>query len=175
MEAAYWNQSAEDIARIVQVNLLAPMELCRQAIPRMLRRKRGHIVNVSSLAACGHYPGLVAYGTTKAGLSHFTAGLRVDLHKLPVKTTVVEVAGVPTEMLDNVANYKPTADSFRRGYRLHLVTDTPLETLTAAIVEAVEKEHRHVRYPRRALLFPLLTEAPRRMTEMLLVGVKRQA
>jgi short-subunit dehydrogenase len=151
------------------------MELCRQVIPRMLRRGRGHIVNISSLAACGLYPGLTAYSTTKAGLSHFTAGLRADLRGLPVNTTLVQMAGVPTEMLTHVSDYKPTEDSFGRGYQLHLVTDTPLDTLVTATVDAVVKERRHVRYPKRALLFPLLTEAPRRITEMMLAGVKHQA
>jgi short-subunit dehydrogenase len=174
LEAAFWDHSAADVAGIVQVNLLAPMELCRQIVPRMLHRGRGHIVNISSLSACGLYPGLAAYSTTKAALSHFTAGLRADLRGLPVHTTVVEMAGVPTDMLDNVANYQPTADSFQRGYRLQLVTDTPVETIAAATVEAVRKNRRHVRYPKRAVLFPLLSEAPRRMTELILTGVKHQ-
>jgi short-subunit dehydrogenase len=172
IEAAFWDHSPDDLAGIVQVNLLAPMELCRQVIPRMLRRGRGHIVNISSLASCGVYPGLTAYSATKAGLSHFTAGLRADLKKSPIKTTVVEMAGVPTAMLAHVANYKPTEDSFKRGYRLHLVTDTPVDVIADATVEAVEKEQRHVRYPKRALLFPFLTEAPRRMVELMLTGVR---
>ena len=78
-------------------------------------------------------------------------------------------------MLSRVADYKPTEDSFQRGYRLHLATDTPIDTLCDATVEAVEKDQRHVRYPERAVLFPLLMEAPRRMTAMMLVGVKHQA
>ena len=41
---------AERLATILQVNLAAPMALCRQAIPRMLERGGGHLVNVSSLA-----------------------------------------------------------------------------------------------------------------------------
>src|SRR4051794_23380517 len=164
----------EEITRMVQVNLVTPMDLCRQAIPRMLHRGGGHIVNISSLSACGLYPGLTAYSTTKAGLSHFTAGLRADLKGLPIGTTLVEMAGVPTDMLSNVDTYKPTSDSFKRGYRLHLVTDTPTETLTEAVVQAVAKDHRHVRFPKRALLFPLLSEAPRRMTEWILTGVKAQ-
>jgi short-subunit dehydrogenase len=175
LAGAFWDHDADDVAALMQVNLATPMELCRQVIPRMLHRGRGHIVNISSLAACGLYPGLTAYSTSKAGLSHFTAGLRADLRKLPVKTTLVEMAGVPTDMLSHVGDYKPTEDSFSRGYRLHLVTDTPLDTLVNATVDAVEKEQRHVRYPKRALLFPLLTEAPRRITEMMLVGVKHQA
>src|SRR5581483_4335622 len=171
---ALWNHSAEEVQRIVQVNLTTPIELCRQVIPGMLDRGAGHIVNISSLSACGLYPGLTAYSTTKAGLSHFTAGLRADLKKLPVNTTLVEMAGVPTEMLEHVGNYKPTDNSFQRSYRLHLVTDTPLDTLVDATVDAVRKNRRHVRFPKRAVLFPLLSEAPRRMTELLLVGVKGQ-
>ena len=54
-------------------------------------------------------------------------------------------------------------------------TDTPLDTIVDATVDAVEKDERHVRYPKRALLFPLLAEAPRRLSEMMLVGVKHQA
>jgi short-subunit dehydrogenase len=114
--------TSEEVARIIQVNLTAPMDLCRQVIPGMLQRGGGHIVNISSLAACGLYPGLTAYSTTKAALSHFTAGLRADLKGLPIATTVVEMAGVPTDMLDNVDTYKPCADSFQRGYRLQLIT-----------------------------------------------------
>lgn len=165
----------EEVGRIVQVNLTTPMDLCRQVIPRMLHRGRGHIVNVSSLSACGLYPGLASYSATKAGLSHFTAGLRADLKGLPIGTTVVEMAGVPTDMLDHVDEYKPTADAFKRGYRLHLVTDTPLETIVNDTVEAVQKGRRHVRHPKRALLFPMLSEAPRRITELLLMGMKPRA
>jgi short-subunit dehydrogenase len=164
----------EEVSRIVQVNLTTPIDLCRQAIPRMLRRGSGHIVNISSLSASGLYPGLAAYSATKAGLSHFTAGLRADLKRLPIGTTVVEMAGVPTDMLANVDTYKPTADAFKRGYRLHLITDTPVDTIANDTVEAVLKNKRHVRHPRRALLFPLLSEAPRRMSEWLIIGVKAQ-
>ena len=162
----------EEVGRIVQVNLITPMDLCRQVIPRMLHRGGGHIVNVSSLSANGHYPGLVSYAATKAGLSHFTAGLRADFKGLPIGTTVVEMAGVPTDMLARADEYKPTADAFKRGYRLHFITDTPIETIARDTVEAVLKNRRHVRHPKRALLFPLLTEAPRRITELILLGVK---
>src|SRR4051794_14167318 len=168
----FTEHTAEELTRIVQVNLLTPMELCRQVVPRMVRRDRGHIVNISSLAACGVYPGLAAYSATKSGLSHFTAGLRADLKKLPIGTTLVEMAGVPTDMLGNVETYKPTSDSFKRGYRLHVVTDTPLQTIVDDTVEAVQKNRRHVRHPKRAMLFPLLSESPRRITELLLIGVK---
>ena len=71
--------SASDVQNLLQVNLAAPLELCRQAMPRMVRRGRGHIVNVSSYGAIAQGPGVTLYGTSKAGLSHFTAGIRAKL------------------------------------------------------------------------------------------------
>ena len=159
------------LQQIVQVNLMAPMLLCRQAIPGMLDRGLGHVVNISSLAGTAVFPGLVHYSTTKAGLSHFTAGLRADLKGLPVGATLVEVGPVPTDMLDHVDAYRPTERSFRRFAQIRLLRDVPREELAENVVRAVERNHRHVRHPKRALAFPLLTEAPRRIVEVLLAGV----
>src|SRR5436190_10006285 len=141
----------DDVAQIVQINLTTPIDLSRQVIPGMLQRGRGHIVNISSLAACGVYPGMVAYSATKAGLSNFTAGLRADLKGQPIGTTLVEMGGVPTDMLGNVHSYSPTENAFKRTYRLHLVTDTPVETIVNDTVDAVSKNRRHVRHPKRAI------------------------
>ncbi|MBA3303939.1 MAG: SDR family NAD(P)-dependent oxidoreductase [Actinomycetota bacterium] len=162
----------EDIEVAYQVNLLAPVELCRQVLPGMLQRKGGHIVNVSSLAGVGAFPGLTIYSSTKAGLTHFTAGLRADLRGTPVRTTVVELGPVPTDMLDHIDDHRQIAASFRRFYQLRLLVDVPKEQVAEDVVAAVRTGRRHVRHPRRALAFPLLTEAPRRLTEVLLTGVR---
>lgn len=163
--------TADELQRITQVNYLAPAELCRQAIPRMLRRGQGHLVNVSSLAGVAVFPGMVTYAATKAALSHFTSGLRADLKKLPVGTTLVELGPIPTDMLEHVDSYEPTAKSFRRLYRMQLMIDVSREEVARQVVAAVQRDKKHVRLPKRALPFPLLTEAPRRTVELLLTGV----
>jgi short-subunit dehydrogenase len=165
----------DELRQLVQVNFVAPAELTRQVLPRMLRRGRGHVVNISSLAGTAAFPGLAGYSASKAALSHFTAGLRADLRKLPVGTTLVELGPVPTDMLSHVDAYAPTDASFKRFYRLQLLVDVPREAVAAEVVEAVQKGRRHVRIPKRAVAFPLLTEAPRRMIEVLLTGVPHQA
>jgi uncharacterized protein len=165
-------QSADDVERAFQVNLLAPAELCRQAIPGMLARGRGHIVNVSSLAGTGVFPGMVVYSSTKAGLTQLTAGLRAELRGTPIRTTLVELGPVPTGMLDRVEAYRPTRDSFDRFRRLHLLADVSPGEVADGVVAAVERGRRHVRHPKRALVFPLLAEAPRRTVEVLLTGVR---
>lgn len=172
---AFAEMTAGDLDRLIVLNALAPAELSRQAPPGMIERGRGHIVNISSLAGCGVFPGILAYSATKSALTHFTAGLRVELEGLPIGTTVVEVGLVtPTEMMDRALKYEPTRAAFRRFYRLGLLRDTPLDKLCAAVVGAVERDRRHVRLPRRATMFSVLPEAPRRMTEWILSGVKRR-
>lgn len=158
-----------------RVNLLAPVELCRAVLPAMLQRGRGHLVNVSSLAGVAAYPGMAVYASTKAGLTQFTEVLALDLKGLPVGTTVVQLGPIPTDMLDHVNDYAPTRDSFDRGYRLRLIVDIPREQVADAIVDAVRRDRSHVRLPRRAAAFPLLAEAPRRISDLLLTGVRHQA
>jgi short-subunit dehydrogenase len=166
--------SNDHLRQITEVNYLAPAELCRQAIPRMLERGGGHIVNVSSMADCGVMPGLVAYSASKAALSHFTAGLRADLRGLSIGTTLVELGPIATDMLAEVEDYEPTAEAFQRFYQMRLMVDVPREKVANKVVEAVQKGRRYVRVPKRAALFPILNEAPRRITEVMLTGVRHR-
>ncbi len=163
-----------DLRLVTEVNYLAAAELCRQAIPRMLRRGGGHIVNVSSVAGCSVVPGLVAYCASKAALSHFTAGLRADLRGLPIGTTLVELGPIPTDMLAETGSYEPTAKSFERFYRTRMLVEVPREKVADEVLAAVRHGRRHVRIPKRALLLPLLAEMPRRMAELVLTGVPHQ-
>lgn len=167
--------SHPQLEQLYRVNLLTPAELCRQVLPGMLERGRGHIVNISSLAGAAAFPGLATYSATKAALTHFTSGLRADLKGRPVGTTVVELGPIPTDMLSRVDSYRPTAASFRRFYQLQILVDIPREKVASAVVEAITRDRRHVRLPRRAAVTAMLTEAPRRFAELVLRGVPHQA
>lgn len=173
--AGFTDAPDDELRKVTEVNYLAPAELCRQVIPGMLRRGRGHIVNVSSVAGSVVFPGLVTYSASKAALSQFTAGLRADLRGLPVRTTLVELGPVPTELLAHTKHYEPTRRSFDRAYRLRLTVDVPRETVAEKVVDAVRKNRRHVRLPRRTAAFPALAETPRRITEWMLTGIPHQS
>jgi NAD(P)-dependent dehydrogenase (short-subunit alcohol dehydrogenase family) len=62
----------------LRVNLTAPMELCRAAIPHMLRAGYGSIVNVSSRQAERAARGFTAYIASKSGLNGLTRAIAVD-------------------------------------------------------------------------------------------------
>lgn len=72
----YHDLSEEQICDVLNVNLEAPMILTRLVLPEMLEKKRGHIVNISSLAGKGGPAFQEAYAASKAGLISFTASLR---------------------------------------------------------------------------------------------------
>ncbi len=166
----------DNLQHTITLNLMVPITLCRLVLPHMLHNENGgHIVNMSSLAASNVLPGMATYAASKAGLSHFTAGIRADLDGLPVSTTLVELGTVSTEMVDGARSYQPTQDSFTRLERLRLLPpEMSVETVADAVVAAVTKNRRHVRLPSRGALFPMFNEAPRRMTELALRGVKAQ-
>jgi short-subunit dehydrogenase len=161
-----------EIARLIAVNLCAPMLLCRAVIPGMQRRGHGHIVNVSSLAGTNAIRGLAPYSASKAGLSQFTAALRADLKQTNVTTTLAEIGPVGSTMLDSLRKHEPTRRALARLERLHLSVDLDQAVVVEALVGAIEREKRHVRLPKRAALFPMIVEAPRRLTEILLAGVR---
>ncbi|PZS22318.1 MAG: short-chain dehydrogenase [Acidimicrobiales bacterium] len=168
---SFSQSTADDIESVYRLNLVTPVELCRQAVPRMLGRSRGHIVNMSSLSGVAPFPGMATYSSSKAGLSAFTAALRLDLRGTPVRTTLVELGPVSTDLLDSAKAYGPTRASFERSYRTGMITDTPVATVATAVVEAVTHDRRHVVLPRRAAPIALLVNAPRRAVEAFLVGI----
>jgi short-subunit dehydrogenase len=78
-------QSTEDeLEAIVAVNLLAVMDLTWLVLGGMLERRRGHIVNVASLAGKASFPYLVSYCATKHGVVGFTHALRGEHGAEPV-------------------------------------------------------------------------------------------
>lgn len=173
--ATLWDSPADTIAAQVELNLVVPLELCRQAVPRMVERGAGHLVNVSSLAALASVPGMTAYAASKAGLSHGTAALREELHGLPIGVTTVLVGGVPTDLLEQGEAYAPFHAAFERLRRIQLSPDTPPDVLAEAVVRGVLRDTRTVWLPRRAAPFVGLVEAPRRIVRLALTRVPRRA
>jgi short-subunit dehydrogenase len=78
----------EQIDRLLEVNLRAPVALARALAPAMVARRRGHMVFVSSLAGKAASPASSLYSATKFGLRGFALALREDLrpHGVGVST-----------------------------------------------------------------------------------------
>jgi len=71
---------------------------CTRAIlPGMVARRRGHVINLGSVAGNYPYPGGNVYGGTKAFVRQFSLNLRSDLHGTGVRVTCVEPGMADTE------------------------------------------------------------------------------
>jgi short-subunit dehydrogenase len=90
--------SGAEFEQMVRVNLLGAAYAIECVLPEMLRRGRGHLVGVSSLAAFRGLPGAAGYCATKAGLSTLLEGLRVDLRGRGIAVTTVHPGYVHTAM-----------------------------------------------------------------------------
>ncbi len=62
-----------------RVHVLAPMRLCHAALPGMVARNAGGIINVSSVAGFMVTAGSISYCATKAWMNRFTEGLYLEL------------------------------------------------------------------------------------------------
>lgn len=89
---------AGQIERMVAVNLLAPLQLCRLALPGMVRRKRGHIVNIGSTTGTFVFPGTAPYAAAKAGMTAANRVMRHDLVGSNVRITEISPGRVHTDI-----------------------------------------------------------------------------
>lgn len=131
-DVATWPQVDE----ILRVNVSGAAATLTALLPRMVERKRGHVVAVSS---CAGYVGLGAYSSysaSKAFVSVFMQSLRVDLVRTGVKVTCIEPGFVKSELTARVEGHAPMP--------FIAETDTAADVFGRAIVRGA----RTIAYPR---------------------------
>ena len=89
--------SRETFLRVFEVNTLAPLALVREALP-LLRRGTGLVVNISSDAAVGGYPGWGVYGASKAALDLVSKTLAAELKDQGIAVVSVDPGDMRTKM-----------------------------------------------------------------------------
>ncbi|MCG7955592.1 MAG: SDR family oxidoreductase [Candidatus Thiodiazotropha endolucinida] len=87
----------QDWQTMVDTNIKGLMHMTRLILPGMVQRRRGHIINIGSVAGSWPYPGGNAYGATKAFVQQFSRGLKADLVGTPLRVTNIEPGLAETE------------------------------------------------------------------------------
>jgi serine 3-dehydrogenase len=85
-----------DLDTAIQTNITGLVALTRAMLPGLIRRK-GMVINLSSVAATYPYRGGAVYAGTKAFVRQFSLDLRADLHGTGVRVTSIEPGMVETE------------------------------------------------------------------------------
>jgi 3-hydroxy acid dehydrogenase / malonic semialdehyde reductase len=80
----------DDWEQMVDTNIKGLMTMTRALLPGMVERRRGHVINLGSIAGEWPYPGGNVYGATKAFVRQFSLNLRADLLGTGVRVTDVE-------------------------------------------------------------------------------------
>jgi short-subunit dehydrogenase len=166
-------EDEREIRAVTRVNLEVPMLLTRHVLPKMLARRKGHIVFVSSLAGTAGFPGMAVYGATKAGILNFVNGLSRELKSTEVNITTLAPGPVATDMWHEIEGRKSSVQKIVQRYkRLQLIPIADPVKIARRTVDAVEKNKPFVRDPKRLSINFWLNHAPTRIANLASWGIR---
>ena len=102
--------SAEDWDRMFAVNVRGAFFTCKRAMPSMIAKRAGAIVNVSSISGvlgAEKFPGFTSYNASKAALIAFTEALAVEVKQFGIRVNSVSPGSVDTKMWAEVSGGAP--------------------------------------------------------------------
>ncbi len=133
-KASFEDYDWEDFNQMIDINVKAFTRVAQLAIPH-LKRTKGHIVNISSVAGIEAYEGGSVYCGSKAFVKMISKSLRIDLLETGVRVTDIAPGAVDTEFSTvRFKGDKSIVDSVYKGY-------TPLyaEDIADTIVFALSR------------------------------------
>ncbi len=129
------SRPAEDFAKMVDVNLRAPIVLATTAIPYFNKSNGGAIVMVGSLAGRAPLQGAATYSSTKAGLRAFSYALAEELEGSSIKVGLVSPGPINTGfIMDEIDE----VDDIVYSQKMSTAAEVAQEVLKAASGEKVE-------------------------------------
>jgi 3-hydroxy acid dehydrogenase / malonic semialdehyde reductase len=134
-----WKADPDDWEAMVRTNVDGVLHCTRALLPGMVERRRGHVVNLSSVAASWPYPGGHVYAATKAFVTQLSLAMRCDLVGTGVRVTSIEPGLAETEF--SLVRFKGDSEAARRPYSG--VEPLVAEDIAEAVVWAVSQP-RHV-------------------------------
>jgi 3-hydroxy acid dehydrogenase/malonic semialdehyde reductase len=106
--------SLDDWETMIDTNCKGLVYVTRALLPGMVKRNRGHVVNLGSIAATYPYPGGNVYGATKAFVHQFSQNLKADLVGTRVRVTDVQPGMVETDF--SLVRFKGDAQRANKVY-----------------------------------------------------------
>ena len=104
-----------DWEEMVDTNIKGLLYVSRVVIPEMVKRKKGHIINIGSIAGHEVYPGGNVYCATKHAVDALTKGMQLDLIDTPVRVSTVDPGLVDTEF--SIVRFRGDKDRAKKVYK----------------------------------------------------------
>ncbi|MDP1603835.1 MAG: SDR family NAD(P)-dependent oxidoreductase [Legionella sp.] len=108
---------------MIDTNLKGLLYVSRSVLPGMILRKRGHVVNIGSVAGQDCYLNGNVYSATKHAVRALTKSMRLDLSGEPVRVTEIAPGAVNTEFSTVRWSDKKRADAFYEDFNPLLARD----------------------------------------------------
>jgi NADP-dependent 3-hydroxy acid dehydrogenase YdfG len=108
----------KDIEAQIQVNLLGVIQTTRQALPAMIARRKGHIVNMASAAGLLATPTYSIYAASKFAVRGFSEALRREVRIYGIHVSTIFPGGVETEFKSHTGAQRKTGITTPQGMRL---------------------------------------------------------
>lgn len=91
------NGNPDDWDKVIDTNLKGLLNITHAVLPNMIKKKEGHIINISSIAGHNVYPGGAVYCATKHAVGAITKALRIETLGTGVKISTIDPGMVETE------------------------------------------------------------------------------
>lgn len=131
-----------DINMLVQVNLIALMQVTHDVLPHMLARGEGHIINMCSVAGLIASPLITSYSASKHGVRAFTDALRREVAPLGVKVSGIYPGPAATEFGKHIGRSEAHS-----SIRKNIKTRMSSEYVARRVLDVAKR-------PRRSLVIP---------------------
>lgn len=122
------NHDLNRITEEIQLNVSTLVQLTRLALPGMIQRNNGVVVNIASTAAYQPVPYMAVYAATKAFVLSFTEALWGELKGTGVSALALSPGGTKTEFFE-VASEGKTADGFGMMQTVEQVVEVAIKAL----------------------------------------------
>ena len=117
-----YKTKAIDIATTIDTNVQAFLQLLRCIVPSMVKRKKGHLINIGSIA--GLYPlSSSVYGGSKGAVHLINQNLRLELSGTGIRCTEINPGRVDTEFFDVAFDDKKDAMNMKKGLNMLKASD----------------------------------------------------
>ncbi len=143
----------DDWNRMIDVNVKGVLYGIAAALPHMIPRKSGHIVNVASVAGHVVRPGGAVYSATKTAVRVISEGLRQEVKPHNIRTTVISPGAVASELPDSITEQDIAADVHKFYEDLAIPADSFARAVIFAISQPEDVDVNEILYrPTRQML-----------------------
>ena len=131
------DMSADQIDALIDINVTAPVQLAKAAVPDMVKQGEGAVVFITSIAGLLPLPTEAVYSMTKASIETFAEALREEVRGWGVQVSTIAPAVVATQFFE------------RRGapYTRKFPRPMPPERVAAAVTTAIERNRERTIVP----------------------------